>query len=95
MLSLTCTCTLIFSVNLANYGISRAKEWVSVNCGTSINTFDKNVVFRKSLLNFCQQKEKSESKNASAFRNIKQKFLLCVDGPGKRQKTTNSAPSVI
>ena len=30
------SCTMIFSVDLARYGISRAKDWVSVYCGTSI-----------------------------------------------------------
>ena len=28
------TCTTITSVNLAHYGVSRAKDWVSVDCGT-------------------------------------------------------------
>ena len=28
------TCTIIFSVDLAHYGVSRAKDWVSVDCGT-------------------------------------------------------------
>ena len=28
------TCTMISSVNLAHYGVSRAKGWVSVDCGT-------------------------------------------------------------
>ena len=27
------TCTTITSVDLAHYGVSRAKDWVSVNCG--------------------------------------------------------------
>ena len=27
-------CTVIFSVDLAHYGVSRAKDWVSVDCGT-------------------------------------------------------------
>ena len=30
------TCTMISSVDLAHYGVSRAKDWVSVDCGTSI-----------------------------------------------------------
>ena len=30
------TCTTITSVDLANYGVSRAKDWVSVDCGTNI-----------------------------------------------------------
>ena len=29
------TCTTITSINLAHYGVSRAKDWVSVNCCTS------------------------------------------------------------
>ena len=32
------TCTMISSVDLAHYGVSRAKDWVSVDCGTRINT---------------------------------------------------------
>ena len=30
------TCTTITSVDLAHYGVSRAKDWVSVYCGTNI-----------------------------------------------------------
>ena len=29
------TCTMISSVDLAHYGVSSAKDWVSVECGTS------------------------------------------------------------
>ena len=29
------TCTTIISVDLAHYGVSRAKDWVSVDCGTT------------------------------------------------------------
>ena len=32
------TYTMVSSVDLAHYGVSRAKDWVSVNCGT--RTFD-------------------------------------------------------
>ena len=28
------TCTMISSVDLAHYGVSLAKDWVSVDCGT-------------------------------------------------------------
>ena len=28
------TCTTITSVDLAHYGVSRANDWVSVDCGT-------------------------------------------------------------
>ena len=30
------TCTTITSVDLTHYRVSRAKDWVSVDCGTSI-----------------------------------------------------------
>ena len=30
------TCTTITSVDLAYYRVSRAKDWVSVDCGTSM-----------------------------------------------------------
>ena len=29
------TCTILFRVDLAHYGVSRAKDWVSVDCGTN------------------------------------------------------------
>ena len=35
-------CSMIFSVYLAHYGVSHAKYWVSVDCGT---------VYRKSYCN--------------------------------------------
>ena len=28
------TCTTITSIDLVHYGVSRAKDWVSVKCGT-------------------------------------------------------------
>ena len=31
------TCTMISSVDLADYGVFHAKDWVSVNCGTMNN----------------------------------------------------------
>ena len=30
------TCTTITSVDLAHYGLSHAKDWISVDCGTII-----------------------------------------------------------
>ena len=30
------TCTIISSVDLACYGVSRANDWVSVDCGTRL-----------------------------------------------------------
>ena len=37
------TCTTITSVDLAHYGVSRAKDWVSVDCGTIISSYKTNV----------------------------------------------------
>ena len=31
------TCTTITSVDLPHYGVSHAKDWVSVDCGTNVN----------------------------------------------------------
>ena len=31
------TCTTITSIDLAHYGVCRAKDWVSVKCGTTRN----------------------------------------------------------
>ena len=38
------TCTTIISVDLAHYGVSRAKDWVSVYCGTN-KIIDKDVLW--------------------------------------------------
>ena len=40
MLNLTCTTKT--SVDLAHYGVSRAKDWVSVDCGTSVLPWSEN-----------------------------------------------------
>ena len=29
------TCTILTSVDFAHYGVSRAEDWVSVDCGTN------------------------------------------------------------
>ena len=34
------TCTMISSVDLAHYGVSRAKDWVSVDCGTNVSVYE-------------------------------------------------------
>ena len=44
------TCTTISSVDLAQYGVSLAKDWVSVECGTK--TFANNL-WRKYLCYLC------------------------------------------
>ena len=33
------TCTTITSVDLAHYGVSRAKDWVFVDCGTNAHRY--------------------------------------------------------
>ena len=38
------TCTTITSVDLAHYGVSHAKDWVSLDCGTmsSVDIFEQD-----------------------------------------------------
>ena len=39
------TCTTITSINLAHYGVSRAKDWVSVKCGTNVYKLTIRLLF--------------------------------------------------
>ena len=39
------TCTTITSIDLAHYGVSRAKDWVSVKCGTRMNYSFEKITF--------------------------------------------------
>ena len=43
------TCTVLSSVDLACYGISRAKAWVSVDSGTSLSRIHTEVCPRAVL----------------------------------------------
>ena len=43
------TCTTITSVDHAHFGVSGAKDWVSVDCGTNTNCND----FLSSVDRFC------------------------------------------
>ena len=43
------TCTTITSINIAHYGVSRAKDWVSVDCGTIMNIYNSNKAFYLNL----------------------------------------------
>ena len=45
------TCTTITSIDLAHYGVSRAKDWVSVKCGTMFIKGNKFRDFLFALLN--------------------------------------------
>ena len=47
------TCTTIISVDLSHYGVSRAKDWVSVDCGT--NTLIKQTDFLARKRSKCRQ----------------------------------------
>ena len=40
------TCTTITSVDLAHYRVSRAKDWVSVDCGTNIFISGKVIIVK-------------------------------------------------
>ena len=56
------TCTTITSVDLAHCGVSRAKDWVSVDCGTSID----NLIIIQIYL-FLQKKKKIKRNYAGTF----------------------------
>ena len=66
------TCTTITSVDLARSGIFRAKDWVSVDCGT--NTYKRH--YRKKVRSFCNAKSPHNfsAKNITAF-----EFLSTAD----------------
>ena len=62
-------CTTISSVDLAQYGVSLAKDWVSVECGTiycycviSFIIFSQNTNHLHELQPFCSQNEKKKKK---------------------------------
>ena len=38
------TCTIIISVDLAHNGVSRARDWVSVDCGTMCIMLEKRCI---------------------------------------------------
>ena len=50
------TCTTITSVDLAHYGVSRSKDSVSVDCGTSIYL---DALIRRALFEFCNDREEN------------------------------------
>ena len=53
------TCTTITSVDLAHDRVSRAKDWVSVDCGTRLNSEDERgfeilqIILQMQILSFC------------------------------------------
>ena len=50
------TCTTITSVDLAHYGVSRAKDWESVDCGTIVNTYQVNSIQNETDSQWCLTK---------------------------------------
>ena len=54
------TCTTISSVDLAQYGVSLAKDWVSVDCGTSLDvvlfilTANRYLFLDNSAITWCE-----------------------------------------
>ena len=50
------TCTTITSVDLTHYGVSRAKDWVSVDCGTNEFTSVVHICIHWSLVKLLQKK---------------------------------------
>ena len=70
-------CTTITSIDLAHYGVSRAKDWVSVKCGTSfINIHYIDIflmqtssygLYSSILYELCCQRFKSEYGSAKSL----------------------------
>ena len=59
------TCTTITSVDFAHYGLSRAKDWVSVDCGTiqeGVNRKDRYSLIGLNNILFIKFKYKLQKK---------------------------------
>ena len=69
------TCTTITSVDLAHYGVSRAKDWVSVDCGTKCvyKTSDRKMKLHNSFM--CLE-------TSYTFQNIQNSFFFLFFGGG-------------
>ena len=53
------TCTTITGIDLAHYGVSRAKDWVSVDCGTRTALI---VVHRRIVCAVAPERNKTKKK---------------------------------
>ena len=67
------TCTTITSIDLAHYGVSRAKDWVSVKCGSI-----PFILFFLFLLFFSEKIRLEISWESSARLYIKKSSLIKV-----------------
>ena len=56
-------CTTISSVDLAQYGVSLAKDWVSVKCGTK-GWYGPTVHTQKKMQKFKKKKKKKKKKRS-------------------------------
>ena len=67
------TCTTMTSVDLTLYGVSRAKDWVSVDCGTRGNRDNLEIISHiTSYLPF------SETQVVTSHQNRLESFLIRV-----------------
>ena len=85
------TCTMISSVDLAHYGVSCVKDWVSVDCG-KINV-PGSVFFVEGANHDCSRFPKKIkldiSRDSSTRQNIKPYFLRKIKG--KEIKVSSAA----
>ena len=57
------TCTTITSIDLAHYGVSRAKDWVSVKCGTSVHDGQQQYIDMCHISDFSKSMKYQKNKN--------------------------------
>ena len=67
------TCTMISSVDLAHYGVSRAKDWVNVDYGTRNKKSKKNAMIRK------HYKSNVHHQNQKRVRSTHKYLSVCIE----------------
>ena len=67
------TCTMKSSVDLAHYGLSRAKDWVSLDCGRSAFTVNAIIPVMRARNIYTRQKKKRKEKKKKRIQKV---FLL-------------------
>ena len=64
------TCTMKSSVDLAHYGLSRAKDWVSLDCGRSAFTVNAIIPVMRARNIYTRQKKKEKKRKRNAYRRF-------------------------
>ena len=85
------TCTTITSIDLAHYRVSRAKDWVSVKCGTSNSillkeTLDLYLSLYQIIMDFAQARSKGTAVSSICLKH------LCKISDGLLKKAVGGVP---